>query len=102
MSLFAITYRYTDGSGPGRDQYRPIHLEFLQGLFDDGRLLVSGPTDAQGPEPGALLVVTGADVAEVEALMDGDPFSQRGFIQRTVRTWDPKFGAERLALEQAR
>lgn len=97
MSLFAVTYRYTVGSDAGRDEHRPSHLEFLTGLFDAGRLVISGPTDATGPEPGALLIVRGDDAQDVETTMAEDPFARRGFVERTVRAWDPKFGADRVA-----
>lgn len=96
MSLFTVTYRYTPGSGAGRDEHRPAHLAFLQRLFEDGLLVVSGPTDATGPEPGALLVVRGDSVDDVDATMAGDPFAQRGYVEWTTRSWDPKFGAARL------
>ncbi|MGH3352790.1 MAG: YciI family protein [Nocardioides sp.] len=97
MSLFAVTYRYAAGSATGRDDHRPSHLEFLTGLYETGRLVVSGPTDASGPEPGALLIVRGESLAEVEKIMAQDPFAGRGYVERTVRSWDPKFGADRLA-----
>lgn len=97
MSLFAVTYRYTPGSDAGRDEHRPKHMDFLQGLFDADRLVVSGPTDPAGEEPGALLIVRGESAEDVEATMARDPFAQRGYVQRTVRSWDPKFGAARLA-----
>lgn len=96
MSVFAVTYRYVPGSESGRDEHRPSHLEFLQGLYDAGRLVVSGPTDATGPEAGALLVLRGESVVEVDAALAQDPFAQRGYLERTIRSWDPKFGADRL------
>lgn len=97
MAFFAVTYAYAPNSDAGRDEHRPVHLEFLQNLFVSGRLVVSGPTDAAGPEPGALLIITGDSLDEVDAVMAQDPFAQRGFVRRTIRSWDPKFGAERLA-----
>lgn len=100
-SLFAVRYAYTEGSGPGRDEHRPSHLVFLQGLFDSGRLVVSGPTDATGENPGALLIVRATDLAAADAMMSEDPFAQRGFLTRTVSGWDPKFGADRLAEQPA-
>ena len=97
MALFAVSYTYTPDSDAGRDEHRPIHLEFLQGLFDSGRLIVSGPTDAAGPNPGALLIISGDSVSAVDELMSQDPFAQRGFVERNVLPWEPKFGAARLA-----
>lgn len=97
MSLFAVSYSYAPDSDAGRDELRPAHMVFLQGLFDGGRLIVSGPTDAAGPVPGALLIIAGDSVEEVDALMAEDPFALAGHVNRTVRHWDPKFGAARLA-----
>lgn len=97
MELFAVTYSYAPNSDEGRTELRPSHMEFLQGLFDSERLVVSGPVDAAGPTPGALLIIAGDSVDEVDALMAKDPFAVAGFVERRVRTWDPKFGAARLA-----
>lgn len=97
MALFAVSYRYAPNSDAGRDEHRPTHLEFLQNLFDTSRLVVSGPTDAAGPQPGALLIIRGESLEEVDALMAEDPFAQRGYVERSVLPWDPKFGSERLA-----
>jgi hypothetical protein len=101
MSLFTATYNYTDGSGPGRDEHRPAHLKFLTGLFESGRLVVSGPTDAAGPRPGALLIVRADSHEEAEEILSQDPFALNGFVERTVKPWEPKFGADRLAAEPA-
>ncbi|UBH04814.1 hypothetical protein K8P10_000325 [Leucobacter sp. Psy1] len=95
MSLFAVSYRYLPGTDAGRNEHRPAHLDFLQTLFDDGRLVVSGPTESD--EPGALLIIRGESVDAVDALMADDPFAAHGFVERTVRGWTPKFGAVRLA-----
>lgn len=97
MALFAVNYRYAADSDAGRNEHRPLHMEFLQGLFDTGRLVVSGPTDAAGLNPGALLIVSGESVADVDALMAEDPFATQGYVERTVSSWDPKFGADRLS-----
>lgn len=94
MSLFAVSYRYLPDTHAGRDEHRPSHLAFLQDLFDSGRLIVSGPTEAD--ESGALLIIRGDSLSAVDALMAADPFATLGFVDRTVRAWTPKFGAERL------
>ncbi|MFD5598552.1 YciI family protein [Leucobacter sp. NPDC058333] len=96
MSLFAVSYRYAAGSEAGRDEHRPLHLEFLQGLFDSGQLVVSGPTDPTGAEPGAMLIIRGDSADQVDQLMAQDPFAERGYVERVVREWAVKFGAARL------
>lgn len=97
MALFAVMYRYAPNSDAGRDELRPKHMEFLQSLFDSEKLVVSGPTDASGPNPGALLIIAGESAAAVDELMAQDPFAVAGYVDRTITPWDPKFGAARLA-----
>lgn len=97
MALFAVSYTYAADSTEGRNELRPAHMEFLQALFDAERLVVSGPVDAEGPTPGALLIIAGESAAAVDALMSSDPFAEAGYVAREVRSWDPKFGAARLA-----
>jgi uncharacterized protein YciI len=93
MTTFAVTYTYSKGTAAGRDQHRPSHMEFLQSQFDIGRLIKSGPF---GPEeaPGGLLILEGESKADVEALMDQDPFFQHNLIEeRSIRQWNVVFGA---------
>lgn len=93
MPTFAVTYSYSDVTAAGRDQHRPRHVEFLQSQFDDGRLLKSGPF---GPDeaPGALLLINGESKADVEALMNQDPFFQNNLVEeRSIRQWNIFFGA---------
>ena len=90
MSAFAVFYTY-DPASDLVAEHRPEHREFLAQLLEDGTLIGSGPfTDDEG---GALIVVRlkeGATVADVERLMDHDPFKKRGAITgRTIRPWNP-------------
>ena len=75
MPTFAVTYP-TPTTTAGPRQHRPRHVEFLKSQFDGGRLVKSGPF---GPDeaPGALLIINGESKADVEALMDQDPFFQQ-------------------------
>src|SRR6476661_10156009 len=94
MSLHAVLYRYADA--PGRlDEHRPVHKDYLATLFEQGRIVVSGPlTDGA---PGALLILDADDPAHVAELLDQDPFRLLGLIQeREIRQWSPAFGGERL------
>ena len=94
MATFAVTYTYSHATSADRDVIRPVHVEFLQAQFDGGRLLKSGPF---GPAetPGALLILTAETKADVESLMDRDPFHQAGLIEeRVVRQWNIFFGAD--------
>jgi uncharacterized protein len=95
MGTFAVTYQYNSGSAAARDEHRPRHVEFLQSQFDGGRLLTSGPFGPQ-EDPGALLIFSGEDKAEVETLLDQDPFHVQGLIaRRQIKQWNIFFGADR-------
>ncbi|MEU3847303.1 YciI family protein [Micrococcus terreus] len=91
MSIYAVTYTYVPETEE-MTQTRPAHVDFLGRLHEEGRLLASGRLTETDPL-GALLIITGQDVADVEALMDGDPFYAGGFIsERLVRRWNIAFG----------
>ena len=94
MPLHAVLYRYADA--PARlDEHRPAHKGYLASLFEQGRIVISGPlTDGA---PGALLILQAADAEHVAALLDKDPFWALGLIaHREIRSWKPFFGSERL------
>ncbi|MFP3462221.1 YciI family protein [Arthrobacter globiformis] len=93
MGTFAVTYAYTANSSAGRDEHRPRHVDFLQQQFDGGTLVKSGPF-GPGEDPGALLIIESDSKADVEALMDQDPFYRNGLVaQRSIRQWNVVFGA---------
>lgn len=90
MTIYAVTYRYTDDAAL-KDQHRPEHREFLRGLHADGALLASGPfTDGDD----ALLILQGEGTAdEVLSLLDADPFRREGVVlERTIRPWNVVIG----------
>lgn len=96
MATFAVTYAYSDATAGRRDEHRPRHVEFLKTQFDGGRLITSGPFGS-GEAPGALLILKGESKADVEALMNQDPFFSNNLIEeRTIRQWNIFFGAERV------
>ena len=91
MTIFAVTYRYSDDVAT-RDDLRTEHRDYLRGLADQGLLLVSGPF---GPDeaPGALLLFRADDKAHVDALVEKDPFTPSGVIAETDTTeWEPVIG----------
>ena len=91
MAIYAVTYGYTPDE-EARDQLRPEHREYLAG---QGGLLLSGPTDGDG----ALLIFEGKSAAEVEEILDEDPFWVEGLVaERTVLEWKPVLGPWRESL----
>jgi uncharacterized protein YciI len=68
-----------------RQTARPAHLERLNRLLDEGRLLLAGPfpaIDAEDPGPagfsGSLIVGEFTDLAAAQAWADADPYVAAG------------------------
>jgi uncharacterized protein YciI len=96
MALHAVLYRYVDDAATV-EEHRPAHRDYLRTLFEEGRIVVSGPL-AEGGGPGALLILDAESPDEVAPLLDKDPFHVRGLIlEREIRRWNPAFGGARLA-----
>lgn len=76
-----------------RKQARPAHLERIQNLVDEGRLLVAGPhpaIDAEDPGAagftGSLMIVDFPDLEAATAWAELDPYVQAGvFDSVTVK-----------------
>jgi uncharacterized protein YciI len=93
MSIFAVEYVYSPDHNDLRDEHRPAHRAWLQGLVEQGRVLTSGPfTDGTG----ALLVFSAETEADLNQLVSQDPFAVVGAIA-AVKTigWNPAIGAFR-------
>lgn len=74
-----------------RRQARPAHLERLQALKNEGRLLLAGPhphLDTEEPGEagfsGSLVVAEFPSLAEAQAWADADPFVQAGVYARVT------------------
>jgi uncharacterized protein YciI len=90
MAIVVVLYEYTDDTAV-LAAVRPAHREFLGA---QPNLLLSGPTDSDG----AVIVFEG-EVAEIEALMDKDPFKDAGVIaSRTVTAWEVTTGSWKARL----
>lgn len=95
MPHFVVTYHYASGSEERRDEHRPAHRQYLDGL---GGVLLAGATKSDDG-PGAVLVVEAGSTDEVERLVDEDPFVTAGVVaQRSVVTWSVTTGRSRDAL----
>lgn len=90
MNLYAVEYSYADDAA-ATAEHRPAHREFLRALLPTA-LLAAGAYPGSD-EPGALLLVRGESVVEVEAILDQDPFRTQGLITgRRIRLWNPPIG----------
>jgi uncharacterized protein YciI len=68
------------------------HVLYLKGLIAQGRLLASGPLKGT-PLRAGFLIMRAEDRQEVEAMVDGDPFSREDLICGLgIEVWDPLFG----------
>jgi uncharacterized protein YciI len=62
------------------------HAEFIDGLVDEGFILLGGPLVDEG---GAILVVYAEDEREVREKMKDDPWYVRGILTlESVKRWD--------------
>ena len=70
---------------------RPAHLERLEALRDEGRLLVAGPLPAiDSPDPGpagfvgSLVIAEFASQTDAEAWLANDPYVAEGVFAKTA------------------
>lgn len=89
MSYFAVVTvhgRRWDNSKPIREQAAwDAHASFMDGLVDDGFILLGGPID-DGEH--ALLIIAAVDEAEVRQRLADDPWSSMDMLSvGTVKRW---------------
>ncbi len=89
--LYAIISRDRDNSLSDRLQARPAHLERLQALQADGRLLLAGPhpaIDSEDPGEagfsGSLVVAEFDSLDAAQAWADADPYVAAGVYAQVV------------------
>jgi uncharacterized protein YciI len=92
VPIYAVTYRYAD-QPEVIAEHRPAHREYIASLLGEGGLIASGRTEG-GETPGALLLFQAESVAEVEKVLDPDPFWTLGLIEkRDIVEWILTFGS---------
>lgn len=93
MTLFAFIYRpgpaWIEGK-PMQEQALGPHVEFMQRLQDEGRLLVAGPLLETN---GGIAVVRAKDKREADGLLAGDPAVTSGIFLADAHSWYLAFGA---------
>jgi uncharacterized protein YciI len=89
--LYAIISEDRDSSLADRMLARPAHLQRLQALKDEGRLLLAGPHPAiDSPDPGdagfsgSLIVAEFPSLDEATAWADDDPYVAAGVYEKVI------------------
>lgn len=89
--LYAIIASDVDSSLEKRLSVRPAHLERLQQLKDEGRLMLAGPhpaIDSNDPGPagftGSLVVAEFDSLAAAQAWADADPYVAAGVYDQVL------------------
>ena len=97
--LYAIISEDNENSLEKRLATRPAHLERLQALQDEGRLILAGPhpaIDSDDPGPngfsGSLVVAEFRDLTTAEAWANEDPYLLKGVYKHvTVKPFKKVF-----------
>jgi len=83
--LFSIVSDDVENSLPLRRQARPAHLERLQALTEQGRLVLAGPNPAiEAEDPGeagfsgSIVIAEFESLADARAWADADPYVAAG------------------------
>jgi uncharacterized protein YciI len=88
---YVVCSEDVEDSGPLRAQARPAHLERLEQLKQQGRLLVAGPCpaiDASDPGPagftGSVVIAEFDSLETAQAWADKDPYVSAGVYASVV------------------
>jgi uncharacterized protein YciI len=89
--LYAIISEDINNSLEKRKGSRPAHLERIQGLVDEGRVIVAGPHPAIDTEDpgeagftGSLVVAEFSNLEQAQAWADADPYVAAGVYGRVT------------------
>ena len=89
--LYAIISQDKANSLAGRLDARPAHLDRLNRLKEDGRLILAGPHPAiDSPDPGdagfsgSLIVAEFSSLQDAQTWADADPYMAAGVYQQVV------------------
>lgn len=88
---YAILSEDVENSLPLRAQSRPAHLERVEELVAEGRVLIAGPhpaVDAEDPGTagytGSLMIVDFPSLEEAQAWAHADPYADAGVYARVI------------------
>ncbi|MGH1440719.1 MAG: YciI family protein [Cellvibrionaceae bacterium] len=96
---YAIICEDIDNSLPLRKATRPAHLDYLQNLQEQGRLLTAGPFPAiDSNEPGengfsgSLIIAEFDSLAVAEDWANNDPYQVKGVFKKvTIKPYKKVF-----------
>jgi uncharacterized protein YciI len=98
MKFAAVVHFKADD--PRLPEFRPAHRQYLATLFEQGKLVLSGPFTEGG---GALIVLETATKDDAEAILRADPFTQAGvFTSWDMHPWNILFAKKELLPDPAR
>jgi uncharacterized protein YciI len=88
MARFAVLITFGDKAK--RDETRPVHREYLASLYEQGKLVFSGPF---ADDDGALIVYECADETAAKAQLAADPYSKADGVvaDAQIREWKQIF-----------
>jgi uncharacterized protein len=73
---------------------RPAHRQYLTGLIEEGKLVISGPF---ADDSGAILVYEAGNHEQVETMVAEDPFAIHGvFLSWEIQPWNVIFINQKL------
>jgi uncharacterized protein YciI len=82
----------TDKSGhlQVRMDNRPAHVDYLNGLNAEGKLVLAGPTlDGDNKPTGSIVIVEADSLEAAQSLAAGDPYAKAGlFASVEIRAWN--------------
>ena len=89
--IYTIVCNDVDNSLERRKRARPAHLERLQALQDQGRLVLAGPNPAvDSDDPGeagftgSVIIAEFASLADAQGWADADPYKAAGVYADVV------------------
>jgi len=93
MKYYLIRYLHTDMIG--WKKHVNVHIDYLQQLIKQEKLIVSGPIkESKDGEKEALLIFRVKDRNELQQLIEQDPYWYEGLVaDYTINEWDPMFGS---------
>ena len=88
MSYWVLEYRYADMDARARN--REAHLTYMRGLAEAGTVVYGGPIGDGG---GAMVLLRADSLADVQAIVDADPYTAAGVgTEHVIRPWNIVIG----------